>query len=234
MPGSMMCTGVRSSWVRKPSSKKIAFQTWRRAAMPAAAHILRRMKYALALFASTLCLTVGCRTVSLPRPPEGMVSCARITDRDARLSCYDGQMVAMGVPAPGVALVAASPTAAASVSTPAPSLTPTPAPPPPAAPAPPPAAASFGADSLPPSSKPELPQADNVLLSSITSIKEVRTKLFIIALANGQVWMQEGTTITRFFRAGDEARIERSVLGNYRFSTPRTGEKNWVTVTRVQ
>jgi hypothetical protein len=143
-----------------------------------------------------------------------MVSCARITDRDARLSCYDGQMVAMGVPAP--------------------SLTPQALRPPAAAPAPPPVQKSFGADSLPPSSKPEVPQADNVLLSSITSIKEVRTKLFIIALANGQVWMQEGTTITRFFRAGDEARIERSVLGNYRFSTPRTGEKNWVTVTRLQ
>ena len=65
-------------------------------------------------------------------------------------------------------------------------------------------------------------------------MKEVRPKVFIISLANGQVWRQEGTQITMFFHVGDDVRIEKHTLGSYHMSTAATGEKNWVRVTRIQ
>jgi len=61
--------------------------------------------------------------------------------------------------------------------------------------------------------------------------------VFVIALANGQVWLQEGTQraqVAVFFRAGDDARIEKGSLGSYRMSTLQAGTKNWVRVTRIQ
>ena len=72
------------------------------------------------------------------------------------------------------------------------------------------------------------------MLSSITSIQQVQPKVFIIALANGQVWRQEGTQITVFIRPGDEARIEKGFMGSYRLTTSSIGTRNWVRVTRIQ
>ncbi len=76
---------------------------------------------------------------------------------------------------------------------------------------------------------------DKVLVSSIASIRQVRPKLWLIVLANGQIWLQDGTQITMFFRAGYEVRVEKGLLaGEYRMSTAETGAKNWVRVTRIQ
>ncbi len=92
----------------------------------------------------------------------------------------------------------------------------------------------FGADDLAPSARTKVEQPDTVMRSSIASIREVRPKLWIIVLANGQIWMQEGTQATMFFRAGFDARIDKALFGAYRMSTAQTGEKNWVKVTRIQ
>ena len=102
-----------------------------------------------------------------------------------------------------------------------------------AAPSPTPEA-RFGEEDLTRAARPKAAQQDKVLKSTITSIREARPKLFIIVLANGQIWLQEGTQITSFFRPGYEARIEKGLLGDYRMSTSQTGEKNMVRVTRIQ
>jgi len=162
-----------------------------------------------------------------------------MVDPGERLRCYDSQMAAMGAP-----LVAVPP---ASTQAPLPA-TPLPATPVPAAApadravasvAPPPApaptpGAKFGEEDLKQSARTPQAEADKVLLSRITSIHEARPKLFIIVLANGQIWMQEGTQITMFFRPGYDVRIDKGLFGHYRMSTAQTGEKNWVTVTRIQ
>ena len=105
------------------------------------------------------------------------------------------------------------------------------APPPPA----PSAEAKFGEDTLQKSKRPPVAESDRLLLSTIASIKEIRPKMFLIVLANGQIWLQEGTQITMFFRAGFDVRVEKGLLsGDYRMWTVQTGEKNWVRVTRIQ
>jgi hypothetical protein len=96
------------------------------------------------------------------------------------------------------------------------------------------ASAKFGQELLPSKERPMPTKEEQILLSSITAVRQVRPKIFVISLANGQTWLQEGSQITIFFRAGDDARIDKGLLGSYRMSTARTGEKNWVRVTRVQ
>jgi hypothetical protein len=93
----------------------------------------------------------------------------------------------------------------------------------------------FGAIDLPRDTREKVDKPDRVLLSSIASIREVRPKHWLIALANGQTWQQDGTQITMFFRAGYDVRIEKGLLeGEFRMSTTQTGAKNWVRVSRVQ
>jgi hypothetical protein len=178
-------------------------------------------------------------------PPPAFAACARLSNPNERLGCYDRAMAAMGMivasPAPAnpeTAPQQAPPPdrAVASVAAPPPPALPLPAAVPP--PAPVAAAASpeakFGEEDVKPADRPKESKAERVLLSKITSIKQVRPKLFVIVLANGQIWMQDGTLITSFFRAGYDVRIERGLLGDYRMSTAQTGEKNMVRVTRIQ
>lgn len=63
---------------------------------------------------------------------------------------------------------------------------------------------------------------------------QIRPKTYLISLANGQVWLQEGTQVTSFIRVGEGAHIKKGTLGSYRLWTDGLGEKNWVRVTRVQ
>ena len=72
------------------------------------------------------------------------------------------------------------------------------------------------------------------MVSSIASIRQIRPKVFVITLANGQVWMQKGTQITMFFKAGYDARVEKGLFGDYRMSTAQTGDKYVVRVNRIQ
>jgi hypothetical protein len=94
--------------------------------------------------------------------------------------------------------------------------------------------AQFGRDSLPPAERPELHQPAQALISNITAMRVVRPQTFLISLANGQVWSQEGASTTAFFHVGDEARIKRGTLGSYHMWTEAVGEKNWVRVTRIR
>ncbi len=98
-----------------------------------------------------------------------------------------------------------------------------------------PEAQKFGAIGLPRVAREKVDKPDRVLLSSIASIREVRPKLWLIVLANGQTWLQDGTQITMFFRQGYDVRIEKGLLeGEFRMSTTQTGAKNWVRVSRIQ
>jgi hypothetical protein len=198
------------------------------------------MKYApILLVLASCCVTAG-HAASAQTPPANLLVCARMSDPGERLRCYDTQMAAMGVvranpPTAAVAAPAAPTTPAAPSTAPAPSaVASVAAPAPPAPPAPLPPEAKFGADDLKLAARPKEAKADRVLESVITSIHEARPKVFIIALANGQIWRQEGTQITSFFRVGFVAHIERGVFGEYRMSTHQTGEKNMVQVTRIQ
>ena len=193
--------------------------------------------------------------------PESLLGCTNLEDPGARLRCYDTQVAAIKAATPASAAANALPAknpapsatragAAASAAA-APHLAPAPTPAPataapalaaPAAPtvastttAPPPSpAAQFGQDSIPHKLRPPETADERVLRSSITAVREVRPKTFLISLANGQVWRQDGSTITMFFRPGYDARIEKGALGSYHMSTSATGEKNWVLVTRIQ
>ncbi len=196
------------------------------------------MKHAPLLLAlASGLLTVG-HTASAQAPPENLLVCTRMPDPAERLRCYDAQMSAMGAVVATPLLPARPPPAvSAAPKTELAAAAPAPAPPSAvAAPAPAPTAEQkFGADNLPPTARAKLAQPDKVLLSAIASIRQVRPKLWLIVLANGQIWLQEGTQITMFFRAGYEARIEKGLLeGDYRMSTIQTGAKNWVRVSRVQ
>ena len=202
------------------------------------------MKHAPVLLAlASLFLTVG-HAASAPTPPENLMVCTRMADPGERLRCYDTQMTAMGavvaIPPPQTTPPASSPPPAVVT---APKTEVAAAPPGPAASsaAPPPvltAEQKFGADNLPPAARAKVEKVekpDKVLVSTIASIRQVRPKLWLIVLANGQIWLQDGTQITMFFRDGYDVRIEKGLLsGDYRMSTVQTGDKNWVRVSRVQ
>ncbi len=196
---------------------------------------MRHTAVLLILAASVL---IG-RSAGAQALPESLVACARQADPAQRLHCYDTQMAGLGV------LVAAPAPAAPPAAVPVPAPVAAPPAPAPASPAAAPAAvaaaaspptpvAKFGSEDLKQSVRPKEAKADKVMESVITSIHEARPKLFIIVLANGQIWMQEGTQITSFFRAGYNAHIEKGLLGDYRMSTHETGDKNMVRVTRIQ
>ena len=190
------------------------------------------MKHAPILFAVAAFLITAAGTAGAQLPPENLVACARLPDPAARLHCYDTQMSAMGVlvaappappappvPTPASPNTATAPTAVASAGAPPASVAPE---------------AKFGVEDLKQAARPKEAQPDRVMESVITAIHEARPNLYIIVLANGQIWMQEGTQITYFFRVGYNAHIEKGYLGDYRMSTRETGEKNMVKVTRIQ
>jgi hypothetical protein len=182
------------------------------------------MKPILLSIALVSCLAARSSTVSSQTPSDASRSCRQLQDPGERLRCYDAQDAAVN-PAPVAAQPAAANPAAAA---------PTAAPPSAPAVVAAPPAVKFGEETLPTKSRPAPKPADNVLVATIRSVREVRPKIFNIALANGQIWRQEGTTATVFFRAGADARIEKGLFGDYRMSTSTTGNGLWVRVTRIQ
>ncbi len=191
------------------------------------------MKHAPLSLALFLGLTAAAQAANALSPPANLVVCSRMTDRDQRLNCYDAQMAAMlgtsNPPAVAPPAVAAAPSPQAPVANVPPPPTVVPAPAPPAT-----AEQRFGSEDLTPSARAKVEKPNTVLQSTIASIREVRPKLWLIVLGNGQIWLQEGTQATMFFHTGFDVRIEEGLLGDYRMSTAQTGGKNVVKVTRVQ
>jgi hypothetical protein len=207
------------------------------------------MKHTTVLLALATCLVGTGQIARAQTPPDSLRACARMQAASERLQCYDTQMAAMGVsvgcpPAAAAGSPAVVPPAPAAPTVPSPptqppavtSATAPPLPPPaPSAEPAPSAAAKFGEDTLKKSKRPPVAESDRLLQSTIASIKEIRPKMFLIVLANGQIWLQEGTQITMFFHAGFDVRVEKGLLsGDYRMWTVQTGEKNWVRVSRIQ
>jgi len=207
------------------------------------------MKYALPMVALASCVVAACRTASPPQLPADLLACGKLTDPDERVRCYDTRIAAMNrrqaaTPAAAATAAPAAAAAPASVSAPA------------AAPAPLTAAgtarssrsassapsvapsqsltAQFGAEQLPLAARPAAPPREEVLHSTITAVNEVRPNLYVISLANGQVWLQSGAEIMRLFRVGYRVSIERGFLGSYHMSADALGAKNRVLVNRIQ
>ena len=195
------------------------------------------MKHAPVRLVLTATFLAAGHAAGAQTPPANLMPCTRMADPGERLRCYDAQMTAMGavvatappapvtpppavVPAPKTEVAAATPAPAPSSATPAPAPSPE---------------QKFGAENLPSTTREKVDKPDKVLVSTIASIKQVRPKLWLIVLANGQIWLQDGTQITMFFREGYDVRIEKGLLsGDYRMSTAQTGDKNWVRVSRIQ
>jgi hypothetical protein len=203
------------------------------------------MKHAPLPIALTFWVLTAAHAAGAPTPPANLVDCSQISDPGERLKCYDTQMAAMKAaagasatspPAAAAPPPVARPPAAAAAPKPAAPAVATPAAPADTTPAPAlTAEEKFGAVGLPRAKREKVEKADKVLLSTIASIREVRPKLWLIVLANGQTWLQDGTQITMFFRQGYDVRIEKGLLeGDFRMSTSQTGAKNWVRVSRVQ
>jgi hypothetical protein len=70
--------------------------------------------------------------------------------------------------------------------------------------------------------------------SSIESLHVVGAGAYMVSLANGQTWREEGSDKMKFFRIGDDVRIEKGSLGSYQMWAGRIGRKNWVPVQRIQ
>ena len=201
------------------------------------------MKYAPLTLAVTFWVLTAAHAATAATPPANLVDCSQMADPGERLKCYDTQMAAMkaaagrsaasppsvNVPPPAAAAPKA-PAAAAASAAPKNNVAPAAAAPPEPTPD-----EKFGAVDLPREAQAKVVPREKALVSTIGSIRQVRPKLWLISLANGQVWLQDGTQITMFFRPGYDVRIERGLLeGDYRMSTTQTGAKNWVHVSRVQ
>jgi hypothetical protein len=194
--------------------------------------IISTMKHAPLPLALTLWVLTAAHAASAASPPANLVDCSQMSDPGERLKCYDTQMAAMkaATSPPAVSpppAATAAPKVAAAPKTEAAAAA--------ASPAEQTPEQKFGAVDLPLTTRQKVEQPDKALLSTIASIREVRAKHWLIVLANGQTWLQDGTQITMFFRPGYDVRIEKGMFeGDFRMSTTQTGAKNWVKVSRVQ
>ena len=212
------------------------------------------MKNTLVFIAVASCLTATGRAATPPPLPESLLACRKLQDVNERVRCYDTQIAAIvasagaasapsnaGSPAPpsspvasgGPAAAGSAPrSAAAAVASTAPSSAAT-------------AAASvpekstadqFGREQLPQSARPELQQQAPLLISNITAMRAVPPQSYLISLANGQTWRQEGegAQTTALFHVGDDVSIKKGTFGSYHMWTAAVGEKNWVRVMRVR
>ncbi len=201
------------------------------------------MKSPIALAALASCFSAASHAASPPPVPENLQACSKLQDAGERVRCYDAQIAAMN------AAAATSTPASVETATPPATSTPTTAAATPAAPtlrrsAPPPTAAAttpqqsaqakFGQEFLPANARPAPPEQEVSLSSSITRLSLIGPAVYDISLSNGQVWRQEGSHTTAFFRVGDDVRIKKGLLGSYQMSTAAAGAKNWVRVTRIQ
>ncbi len=216
------------------------------------------MKNALAFVALASCVSALCRAAGPPSLAESLQSCAKMADVTERVRCYDAVAAQAAASAPTPVIPPAPGVAAPPSVRTVPPRTPPPAartaPPANAAPAAEtakgaaassPASAStaaagtaaggdFGKEQLPKSSRPAPTEANTGMDSSIKDLHVVGAGAYIISLANGQVWREEGSKKMMYFRAGMDVRIEKGTLGSYQMWTEKIGRKNWVPVQRIQ
>lgn len=195
------------------------------------------MKKLCAMLALASCFSAACRAVDPPTVPEDIAACSKLEDAGERIRCYDARLPPQKAPpaatpvAPPVPAVTAAPAAALPAAPPR-AASPTAAPVAPASPT-----EQFGSNSLPASARPRTkkPRSTPTLLSSITTLNtDGPAHRYIISLANGQVWRQEGASdVTVFFRVGQDVRIEEGAFGSYHLFTSSTGT-HWLQVTRIQ
>ena len=101
--------------------------------------------------------------------------------------------------------------------------------------APAPSENQVGEEYLAPAARNAAPAKAITEHASIASLNEIRPKIYLIKLSNGQVWRHDGIETMAFFSVGDDVTIERYLFGSYHMSSPATGgATNWVRVTRVE
>ncbi|HXR89091.1 MAG TPA: hypothetical protein VN750_02305 [Steroidobacteraceae bacterium] len=205
----------------------------------------------LAVAAGTL---AGCHTAP-PTVSDNVMACGKIADTAQRYRCYDSLNTSMrpapsarvanasapagAAPAPALTSASAAPSQArAHGPAPAPQLqsgTVSAAPPSIAQVAPAPSENQVGEEYLAPAARTAAPAKAITEHASIASLNEIRPKIYLIKLSNGQVWRHEGIETMAFFSVGDDVTIKRYLFGSYHMSSPATGgATNWVRVTRVE
>jgi hypothetical protein len=143
---------------------------------------------------------------------DALKACARISDEAARLSCYDGAVVALDA-ALASEIVARKKEADARQAD-AKKLA--------EAKAAQAKVDSFGANNLPPERQPEVSvEAPKNLVAKIEVVAYDPYKNLVALLDNGQTWVQTETRTMPTVRVGDEAEIERGALGSYRMTIRR-------------
>jgi hypothetical protein len=207
------------------------------------------MKSAIVIFVVGSCIATACRAAGASPVPENLLACARMPDPMVRVRCYDAQIAAMTQAAAGAPTASVPPNARASsaaaippaavvpptaVVPPAAAITsPAPSTPSQASPVAQSPATKFGEEQLPSTARAPSAAPEEALVSSITAVRPIRESVYLITLANGQVWRQDGSQVTAFFRVGNEVRIERGAFGSYHMSVVALGAKNWVLVKRI-
>jgi len=207
-----------------------------------------KRKLIVALVTALVTLEAGAASLSV----DQLVACAEVTNSEARLACYDREVVPLAREVAGRARAAspAAPDAAApasragvpapvpapaTVNAPTPATLPTPAtatvPAPTPAPAAPP---SFGQEQLAREQGPAPRQEDLTLHARLSSQKSVGAGLFNLYLDNGQVWRHEDPVLGPYLKDGDAITIEKGALGSYKLTRDAGKARNWIRVTRVR
>ena len=146
-------------------------------------------------------------------------SCTRISDKAARLACYDAAMGGAAETKPARPPAPDAPVAASQSA---------------AAPSPPPVVKTgvdaFGdTGNLRGTRKPVLPKR---IVATITHAVPLGHGLYEITLDNGQVWRTTEADWVMDFDSGGSVTISRMMIGNYLIS--QTGQGRTVSVKRVQ
>jgi hypothetical protein len=203
------------------------------------------------LFTAVVCGVWGCRSAPPAAVSEKVMACGRLQDEAQRYRCYDGLNASLRpTRVQSVNAASAAPPASASVprampSSPSPPATDTQKAPstvtahsvPTSVPdtAAEPSEGQVGEEYLPRAARPVEQAKATTVHSNIAALDEVRPKIYLIRLANGQVWRHAGINTMIFFNVGDDVTIQRYLFGSYHMSSPATGgSTNWVRVTRVE
>ena len=158
-----------------------------------------------------------------PALPDALLACGNVADAVERAHCYDSQIAALKKAAPATRAAAAS-TAATVTSPPAGTSTDFTTS----------QAHNFGKEDLSPERRPAQPIQDTIMHARISGNRSVGPNIWLITLDNGQVWRQDGSPTTMFFKAGDNVTLEKGTLGQYRMTSASLKSKNWLQVTRVK
>jgi hypothetical protein len=158
-------------------------------------------------------------TLAAEPSADAVRRCVEMTDSLARLVCYDqlhraAPISAAAAPVAAATVVTAGAAAAVAASGP-----------------------SLGEENLKGEARIESKAAKPVSLTAqVTSLREIRSYTYRIALDNGQLWQQEEMAAAFTIKVGDTVRIDKGKMGGYRLARVTNGKPGgtWIRVTRKE